>query len=170
MRAPSVEYTVAISRPMMPPPITSILPGTWRSSSAPVESTMRGSLGMKGRCTAAEPAAMMQFLNFTTFFAPVLSWLAPVVSSTSRWLRVEEAAVAADDVDLARLGHAREAAGELADHAVLVLRSASMSTLGLAKTMPALSTCSASSITAATCSSALEGMQPTFRHTPPSVA
>ena len=34
---------------------------------------------------------------------------------------VEEAAVAADDVDLARLGHAREPAGELADHAVLVL-------------------------------------------------
>jgi hypothetical protein len=27
-----------------------------------------------------------------------------------------------------------------------------------------------SSITAATCSSALEGMQPTFRHTPPRVA
>lgn len=47
---------------------------------------MRGSRGRKGRCTAAEPAAMMQLWNFTTFFAPVLSWLAPVVSSISRWL------------------------------------------------------------------------------------
>ena len=35
-------------------------------------------------------------------------------------VRVEEVAVAADHVDLARLGHARQAAGELADHAVLV--------------------------------------------------
>ena len=30
-----------------------------RSSSAPVESTMRGSLGMNGSCTACEPAAMI---------------------------------------------------------------------------------------------------------------
>jgi hypothetical protein len=36
-------------------------------------STMRGSRGMKGRCTAAEPAAMMHCLNLMTFLAPVLS-------------------------------------------------------------------------------------------------
>jgi hypothetical protein len=41
--------------------------------------------GMKGRCTAALPAAMMHCLNLTTFLAPVLSWLVPVVSSTSMW-------------------------------------------------------------------------------------
>ena len=67
----------------MPPPMTSIFFGTKRSSSAPVESTMRGSRGMKGRCTAAEPAAMMHFWNLMTFLAPVLSWPLPVVSSTS---------------------------------------------------------------------------------------
>ncbi len=59
--------------------------GTSLSASAPVESTTRGSLGMKGRRTAWLPAAMMAFLNCTTFLAPVLSWPLPVVSSTSRW-------------------------------------------------------------------------------------
>src|SRR5689334_21734484 len=43
MRVPSVEYTVAISSPMMPPPITSMRFGIDLSCSAPVESTMRGS-------------------------------------------------------------------------------------------------------------------------------
>src|SRR6185436_14192222 len=39
-RAPSVEYTVPISSPMMPPPITSSFFGRLRSSRAPVESTI----------------------------------------------------------------------------------------------------------------------------------
>jgi hypothetical protein len=34
-----------------------------RSSSAPVESTMRGSSGRNGSCTACEPAAMMALLE-----------------------------------------------------------------------------------------------------------
>ncbi len=50
-RAPSVEYTVPISRPMMPPPRISMRLGSSASCSAPVESTTRGSLGMKGRLT-----------------------------------------------------------------------------------------------------------------------
>jgi hypothetical protein len=58
-RAPSVLYTVPISRPMMPPPRISMRLGTPASASAPVESTTRGSSGMKGRRTACEPAAMM---------------------------------------------------------------------------------------------------------------
>ncbi|MNR59140.1 hypothetical protein D3C85_1803320 [compost metagenome] len=62
-----------ISRPMMPPPITSILFGTAFSSSAPVESTMRGSCGMNGRFTTRLPAAMMAFLNLMVCLAPVLS-------------------------------------------------------------------------------------------------
>ncbi|MNK91670.1 hypothetical protein D3C87_1117780 [compost metagenome] len=70
MRVPSVEYTVAISRPMMPPPMTSMRLGMPLSSSAPVESTTRSSSGMKGSFTACEPAAMMALANFTTFFAP----------------------------------------------------------------------------------------------------
>ena len=41
--APSASYTVAISSPMMPPPMTSSRFGTCGSSSALVESIIRGS-------------------------------------------------------------------------------------------------------------------------------
>ena len=52
---------VAISRPMMPPPMTSRRFGTSPSSSAPVESMTRGSSsGSPGCATAREPAAMMR--------------------------------------------------------------------------------------------------------------
>ena len=71
--APSAAYTVAISRPMMPPPTTSMRFGIWRSSSAPVESTTRGSSGMNGSFTACEPAAMIAFANFTTFLPSAVS-------------------------------------------------------------------------------------------------
>ena len=47
--------------------------------------------------------------------------------------------------------------------------SLARSTVGGAKVTPSDSKCFVSSMTAATCSSAFDGMQPTFRHTPPSV-
>ena len=47
-------------------------------------------------------------------------------------------------------------------------RSLSRSICGAPKAMPCAPISSASSMTLAACSSALEGMQPTFRHTPPS--
>ena len=81
---PSAEYTVAISRPMMPAPTTSMRLGIAVSSSAPVESTTRGSSGMNGSLIDWLPAAMMHLSNFTTFFSPDLSWPVPVVSATSR--------------------------------------------------------------------------------------
>ena len=52
----------------------------------------------------------------------------------------------------------------------LCARSLSSSIFGLPKLTPSDSKWLTSSITAATCSSALDGMQPTFRQTPPSVA
>ena len=52
----------------MPPPTTSIFFGTSRSSSAPVESTTRGSSGMNGSRTAADPAAMMAWAKRITCF------------------------------------------------------------------------------------------------------
>ena len=67
----------------MPPPITSIRFGIALSSSAPVESTTRGSSGMNGSFTAWLPAAMIAFWKRMVFFAPVLSWPVPDVSSTS---------------------------------------------------------------------------------------
>ncbi|MNT18322.1 hypothetical protein D3C86_1631760 [compost metagenome] len=84
MRAPSVLYTVAISSPMMPPPITSILLGMSGSSSAPVESTMRGSSGTNGSFTAWLPAAMIAFSKRITVFLPVVALASPSVSCTSR--------------------------------------------------------------------------------------
>ena len=70
----------------MPPPRMSMRFGTPWSASAPVESTTRGSSGMKGRRTAWLPAAMMAFWKAMTFLVPVFSWPEPVVSSTSTWL------------------------------------------------------------------------------------
>ncbi len=59
--------------------------GTSLSARAPVESTTRGSSGMKGRRTAWLPAAMMARWKAIVFLLPVLSWPSPPVSSTSRW-------------------------------------------------------------------------------------
>ena len=47
-------------------------------------------------------------------------------------------------------------------------RTLSTSIFGASKVMPASPSSAASVITLATCSSALDGMQPTFRQTPPS--
>ena len=64
----------------MPPPITSIFFGTAFSSSAPVESTMRGSSGRNGSFAACEPAAMIALAKRTTVLSlpSTASWLGPV--------------------------------------------------------------------------------------------
>ena len=78
---------------------------------------------------------------------------------------------AAHDLDLALLGEHRESAGQLADDLRSSRRAASRRSIcGAPKATPRSAISSASSMTLAACSSALEGMQPTFRHTPPSVA
>jgi hypothetical protein len=68
-------------------------------------------VGHEGSFTACEPAAMMALANLTTFFVPP--------RRRPRVVRIEEAADARHDLDLARLGHAGQAAGELLDDAVL---------------------------------------------------
>ena len=68
----------------MPPPMTSMRLGIDFSSSAPVESTTRGSSGMNGSFTAWLPAAMIAFWNRIVFFSPVVARPLPLVSSTSR--------------------------------------------------------------------------------------
>ena len=55
-----------------------------------------------------------------TFLAPVFSWPLPVGFLDLDVVGVEEVAVAAHDVDLAPLGHAGQAGGQLADDLVLV--------------------------------------------------
>jgi hypothetical protein len=79
-------------------------------------------------------------------------------------------AVAAHGGDLAHLGHGGQAAGELADDLFLVAAQLVDVDLRGTEVHAQVARWLTSSITAATCSSALEGMQPTFRHTPPRVA
>ena len=71
IRVPSSAYTVAISRPMIPPPSTSSVSGMSARSSAPVESITRGSsCGTNGSATGSEPAAMIAASNDTVDVLP----------------------------------------------------------------------------------------------------
>jgi hypothetical protein len=96
---------------MMPPPMTSMRRGTPASSSAPVESMMRGSSGMNGSFTGSEPAAMMALLEADEARAAIdaghLDTRLPTNRPTPR-----------TTVDLAGLGQAPEASGEFADDGV----------------------------------------------------
>ena len=146
----------------MPPPITSRRTLVSASSRAPVESMMRGSLGRKGSEIASEPAAMMACAkrSFSTLPAELTSITCglrkrPVPRTTST-LRCLASAVRPPV----------RRATTLDFHA----RSLGRSICGAAKLTPFAPIPAASSITLAACSRALEGMQPTFKHTPPSVS
>ncbi len=155
--APSASYTQAISRPMIPPPMTSRRPGIEAGDRAPVESMIRGSSGRPGIVAAWDPAAMI-----------ALSKLISRSPTVSEW-GPREAPLAVHDLDLALLGQAGQTAGELGDDVVLPahqLRQRRSS--ARPKEIPCAAISSVSATTRAACSSALEGMQPTFRHTPPS--
>ena len=148
----------------MPPPITSIRFGISESCSAPVESTRRGSsYGKPGIFATDEPAAITQWSNETVDFFPSaavtsIMWgdvkrPTPVTTSTLRCFARP-----------ARPFVRRPTTPSFQP------RSASMSTSGLPNFTPKCDISSASEITRAACSSAFDGMQPTFRQTPPIVA
>ena len=103
----------------MPPPMTSIRLGIERSSSAPVESTMRGSSGTKGSLHRLRARGDDRLLEFDDLLRAGLFLAGAVGDLDFDVMRIEEHAIAAHDLDLARLGHAGEAAGELADDLVL---------------------------------------------------
>ena len=112
---PSARYTVAISRPMMPPPTTSSFFGMSARSSASVESITRGSSqGKPGSFTACEPAAMMHCSKRSSCVLPSSPAISEFVAATRTCRALHRA-------HLALLGHAGQALGELADHLVLVL-------------------------------------------------
>ena len=139
----------------MPPPMTSSCSGTSASSSAPVESMTRGSSsGRNGRLAACEPAAMIAWANST------------VVVADLSVLRAGELRLAVHDGDLAALGEALEAARELVDGLLLERAHAVEVDVGLAEAR-GRATPRPRVITFARCSSALDGMQPTLRQTPP---
>ncbi len=169
-RAPSDEYTVPISSPMMPPPITSIRFGTDARSSAPVESSTRGSSGMNGSRTTCEPAAMIACANFTTFLAPDFACPVPSVTSTSTWCASRNWPTPRTTSTLRDFAMPARPPVSLPTTLSFQPRSLTRSTCGAPNAMPCSASDSASSITAATCSSAFDGMQPTLRHTPPSCA
>ena len=70
---PKALYTVAISKPTIPPPITNKCPGISVNSSAPVESMIRESSGKNGSLAGFEPAAITAFSKYIVVFLPSLS-------------------------------------------------------------------------------------------------
>ncbi len=159
---PSASYTVAISSPMMPPPMTSRRFGISGSSSALVESMMRlSSYGKPGMRATLDPAAMMQWSNETV--------LTPCAVSTRTVWGEANCAVPCTTCTLRCFASPVRPLVSLPTTPAFHARSLSRLILGLPNSMPACATSSASVSTLAMCSSALDGMQPTFRHTPPSV-
>ena len=154
----------------MPPPKINMRLGTFSKAKAPVLSTTRGSSGMNGNRTAWLPAAMMQRLNATTFLAPVFCCPSPEVSSTSKWLEPTKEPYPRTVVTFRILAMAAKPPVSLPMTFSLWPRNLSIFTLGLPKSTPRSAMWLTSSITAATCSKALEGIHPTFKHTPPNVA
>ncbi len=129
--------------------------------SAPVESQMRLSFGMNPGATGSEPAAMIALAKRTT--------RRPSAVSTASVLALVNCASPVTTVTLRCLASPVSPPVNRLTTPSLNARSLSRSNDGLPQLTPCAPMCSASSITLATCSSALDGMQPTLRHTPPSV-
>ena len=132
------------------------------SSSAPVESSTRGSsCGTNGSVTGSEPAAMIACSKLTVV-------VAPSSAVTSTWFIEVNPPVPETVVTLRCL--ARPASPPVSRETTPSFqpRSASRSMVGAAKVSPLPDISLVSAMTLAACSSALEGMQPTLRQTPPS--
>ncbi len=112
----------------MPAPMMSIFFGRWRSSRAPVESTMRGSSGRKGSLAACEPAAMMALLNRTV--------LRPSFVSTTRSKGPEKAPTPVSTVTLRPFAMLVTPPLSLPTTLSLKARSLSRSTCGSPKDTP----------------------------------
>jgi hypothetical protein len=160
---PSASYTEAISSPMMPPPITSRRPTPSSISSASVEPITRGSSsGIPGIEVAREPTATMAQSKETL--------RTPCAVSTSTRLAETKRPLPVTNSTLRCAASLARPPVSLATTLSLYARSPAKSTRGGSKVTPRSAREAASEITPATCSSVLEGMQPTFRHTPPSRA
>ncbi len=122
--------------------------------------TRSSSQGMPGISITRDPAAMMHWPNETLREPSSLSTDSscesvnlpvPVMTSTLRFFAIP----ASPPVNLSTVSF-------------LNFRSGSSSIFGSPKLTPCSARCAAESITWPTCSSALDGMQPTLRQTPPS--
>ena len=144
----------------MPPPITSSRFGSDSSSSAPVESMIRGSSGTNGSFTLSEPAATMHCSKPIFCVPPPSAVTSTTFGATNRPLPCTTST-------LRCLASIRRPLVSLRTTPPFQPRSFARSICGAPKLMPCAAIDSASSITLAACSSAFEGMQPTFRQTPP---
>ena len=160
--APSEAYTVAISRPMMPPPMTSRRFGTPFSSSAPVESMTRGSSGMNGSLMGSEPAAMMHCSK------RIFSVL-PSARATSMTCGLANLPVPCTTSTLRCFASTDRPPTSLLTTLFFQSSSLGSSIFGAPNSTPCARISPTSSMTLAACSSAFEGMQPTLRQTPPSM-
>ena len=158
--APKALYTVAISRPIMPPPITKSFLGISAKSKASVESIMRGSsFGKTGILVTREPAAITQLSKLIV--------LTPSdVSTSSVWLPVKLASPC-NISTLRFLARAVKPPVNLSTMLFFHVSTLRMSIWGLVKLIPCSDISAASLMTLAVCNSALDGIQPTLRHTPP---
>ncbi len=148
---------------MIPPPITSIRFGMPPSSSAPVESTSRGSsYGKPGMRATEEPAAMMQCSNAMRFW--------PSGVCTSIVFGDSNLPTPCTTVTLRCLARLTRPFVSLPTTDSFQPRSLSTSNFGAPNAMPWWLISSTSVTTLAACSSAFDGMQPTLRQTPPSDA
>src|SRR5258708_30462065 len=145
---------------MIPPPMTNKRLQSGGNSSAPLESMTRGSSGNPGSRADSDPAAMMHCLNSTrrTPSAPFTSKEWGPTNLASPRITVTLRCFASSISPLVNR------VTTLFFHA----RSKSRSIFGGAKTIPFAAMSAASSMTFAACNKALEGMHPTFKHTPPS--
>ena len=146
----------------MPPPMMSRRSGTSFKASAPVESMMRSSSGRNGSLMLREPAAMMHCLKGMVWVAPS----SPV--TVTLWVLAN---LATPRTTLTLRPFAMPARPPVSFLTTLSLCWRRLSTLifGASNWMPELAMLCASSMTSQTCSSALDGMQPTLRQTPPRV-
>ena len=153
---------MAISSPMIPPPSTSSRSGMSSRSSAPEESITRGSSwGTNGSRTGSDPAAMIAESKLTVVVDPsgpatdTMFGEVNVPVPTIVWtLRCLASPVRPPVSRVTTLSFQP--------------RRASRSIVGAANDRPWPAISLVSAITFAACSSALEGMQPTLRQTPPS--
>ena len=129
-----------------------------------VESRMRGSSGRPGSARAREPAAMMACSK------PMRRARRPRVVDAQLRSRRAKRPAPGHHLHAALLRQLREPAGEAAHHAVLEAAQLRRSRASARRTRRRAARGRARPRSpAATCSSAFDGMQPTFRQTPPSV-
>ena len=161
---PSSAYTVAISRPMIPPPRTSRRSGTSAISSAEVESSTRGSSwGTNGRRTGSEPAATMTWSKPTTV-------VAPSGAVTSRRCGERNRPDPCTVETFRCLARPFSPPVSRSTTPSFHVRSSSRSISGAPNFTPCPLISLVSAMTLAACSSAFDGMQPTLRQTPPRVS